>query len=152
MLDLVLVLSPAPDRADSDPLMAAAAAAIPGCPSNVVVMRQLPEEDLAAVMAAAAVLCAPSLSEGFGFAPLEAMACGTAVVAADRGSLPEVVGDGALLVEPAPEAIASAIGRVVRDRTLADRLRASAVSRAGRFTWEATARGWRDALEEASRR
>ena len=98
------------------------------------------DEDLPSVYTAAAALIAPSPAEGFGLTALEAMACGTPVVAAKRGALPEVCGDAALMVDPwstneMSEAIASVITDKVLARCLGDRGRA----RATRFTWDRTA-------------
>jgi glycosyltransferase involved in cell wall biosynthesis len=95
-----------------------------------------------ALMRGAAVYAFPSVYEGFGLPPLEAMTAGTPVVTTRAGSLPEVVGDAALLVEPGDvDALARAIARVLDDEALADRLRGLGHERAGRFTWDATAAG-----------
>ena len=86
----------------------------------------------------AEVLVFPSLYEGFGLPPLEAMACGCPVAASDAGSLPEVVGDAAVRFDPHdPEAIAAGV-REARSR--AAELAALGLTRAARFTWDATAR------------
>ncbi|MBM3274302.1 MAG: glycosyltransferase, partial [Candidatus Sericytochromatia bacterium] len=70
----------------------------------------------------------------------DAMAAGVPVVAGNRGSLPDVLGDAALLVEPEDvTAISEAIGRVLQDETLAADLRTRGLARAGRFSWEHTA-------------
>ena len=83
----------------------------------------------------------PSLYEGFGLPPLEAMACGTPVVASNVSSLPEVVGDAALLVDPEDvPAIAAAMERIWRDQTLRADLRRRGLARARDFTWDRTAR------------
>jgi glycosyltransferase involved in cell wall biosynthesis len=83
----------------------------------------------------------PSLFEGFGLPPLEAMACATPVAASDRGALAEVCGDAALLFDPEDvEAMTEAIRRVTTDETLRARLRAAGPPHAARFTWRATAR------------
>ena len=88
---------------------------------------------LVALYRGAACLLFPSRAEGFGFPPLEAMACGTPVVAAAAGSLPEVVGDAAPLVEPDDHAgLADAVARVLADPAP---WRARGLARAGRFSW-----------------
>jgi glycosyltransferase involved in cell wall biosynthesis len=84
----------------------------------------------------------PSLYEGFGTPPLEAMACGCPVAASARGSLGEVCGDAALVFDPqSPDAIAEAVDRVVSEPALRERLRADGLSRAADFTWRAAAEG-----------
>ncbi|MFN9660308.1 MAG: glycosyltransferase family 4 protein [Cyanobacteriota bacterium] len=81
-----------------------------------------------------------SLWEGFGLPALEAMACGTPVIAARAGALPEVVGDAALLVDPRnPEAIAAAMARLGREAGLARALGEAGQRRASEFRWERTA-------------
>ncbi|MFQ6001145.1 MAG: glycosyltransferase family 4 protein, partial [Anaerolineae bacterium] len=83
----------------------------------------------------------PSLYEGFGLPPLEAMACGTPVVASDLSSLPEVVGDGALLVPPQEvEALAAAMEKALSDPSLWEELRRKGLERAKRFTWSEAAK------------
>lgn len=96
--------------------------------------------DLPTVYSAASVLCLPSFYEGFGFPPLEAMACGTPAVVADRASLPEVVGEAGLLIDPEhPASIADALCRVLTDSALADDLRQRGLARAAEFQWRRTA-------------
>lgn len=98
----------------------------------------------------ARVLVLPSFDEGFGLPALEAMSLGVPVVAADRGALPEVVGDAGLLVSPDdPEALSSALERVLGDDVLARSLSMRGRERAGRFNWRDTARAARAAFEEA---
>jgi glycosyltransferase involved in cell wall biosynthesis len=90
---------------------------------------------------AAAVFAYPSLYEGFGLPPLEAMACGTPVVTSDATSLPEVVGDAGLMVAPTDEsALADALGRLIDDEPLRARLRAAGPARAAGFGWDSIAR------------
>jgi alpha-1,3-rhamnosyl/mannosyltransferase len=96
---------------------------------------------LPALYSSATAFVFPSLYEGFGLPPLEAMACGVPVVCSNAASLPEVVGDAALLVNPrAAEEIAAAITRVLTDAALRDELRAKSLVRASQFSWERTAR------------
>jgi len=98
-------------------------------------------EDLEGLWALTSAFVFPSLYEGFGLPVLEAMARGVPVVCSNASSLPEIAGDAALLFDPRDEtAIAAAVLRVLRDRTLAERLRASGVERAEEFSWERTAR------------
>jgi len=87
------------------------------------------------------LLVHPSLYEGFGFPPLEAMACGTPVVSSDRASLPEVLGKAAIFVDPEkPDQMAEAIARVLADEELKNRLTADGRSRAACFPLDKMAR------------
>jgi glycosyltransferase involved in cell wall biosynthesis len=98
------------------------------------------DHDLPALYAGAACFVFPSLYEGFGLPPLEAMACGTPVVVADTSSLPEVVDEAGVLVRPRDVAgFEAAIARVVRDDAWARRLGERGRARSRRFTWEAAA-------------
>jgi glycosyltransferase involved in cell wall biosynthesis len=101
----------------------------------------VPDDDLLALYAAAAVFAYPSLYEGFGIPPLEAMACGTPVVASTAGALPEVLGDAALLVDPYDEgALAEALHAAANDRGV---LRRRGIDRAAQYTWaRAAAETW----------
>jgi glycosyltransferase involved in cell wall biosynthesis len=88
--------------------------------------------------------------EGFGLPVLEAMACGLPVVTTDSSSLREVAADAALLVEPgSPEALEEAMGRMLEDGALRDRLSEKGRQRASCFTWEATARRTAQVYEAA---
>ena len=83
------------------------------------------DETVRALYHLAAVVAHPALYEGFGIPPLEAMACGAPVVCSDTSSLPEVVGDAALTVDPLDtEALTEALSRVLQDEALAADLRA----------------------------
>jgi glycosyltransferase involved in cell wall biosynthesis len=97
----------------------------------------VPEEDLPALYNLSDLLVFPSLYEGFGLPPLEAMACGTPVVTSDSSSLPEVVGEAGLMV-PARDSVALAamMGRVLSDAELRRDLVRKGLSRAAQFTWE----------------
>ena len=98
----------------------------------------VPDETLAVLYRLAAVFVFPSLYEGFGLPPLEAMASGTPVVTSNVSSLPEVVGDAAVLVDPYdPRAIADGMRRVLTDSgARAPTLRARGLARARQFSWE----------------
>ncbi len=97
--------------------------------------------DLPALYSGARVLALPSHYEGFGLTALEAMACGTPPVVADRSSLPEVVGDAGILVNPDdPSSIADGLARVLSDDHLYADLRARGLARAAELSWHATAR------------
>ncbi len=112
-----------------------------GLAERVRFLEDVADADLPALVNGAALLCMPSFYEGFGLPALEAMACGTPVVVSDRGSLPEVVGEAAIQVDPdEPEAIAEGIARLLRDPALRARLRKAGLRQAARFTWEQTAR------------
>jgi glycosyltransferase involved in cell wall biosynthesis len=92
-----------------------------------------------------------SLYEGFGYQVLEAMACGTPVVASDTTSIPEIVGDAGLLCPPGDvDAFAAALRRVRDEDGLAAELTWRGLARAAEFTWERTARELAAAVEEAA--
>jgi glycosyltransferase involved in cell wall biosynthesis len=100
----------------------------------------VPDADLPAVYGGATAFAFPSLWEGFGLPVLEAMAAGAPVVASDRGALPELTAGAALLAEPAPGPLAEALGRLLADPSLRERLRAAGLARAAEFSWARTAR------------
>jgi glycosyltransferase involved in cell wall biosynthesis len=106
-------------------------------------IRRLPYQDDAQrrdLLAGASVLAYPSVYEGFGHPPLEAMRAGVPVVASNAGPLPEVLGDAALLPDPRDiDAIADALDRVLRDDTLRAELTTRGRARAARYTWTAAA-------------
>jgi len=97
----------------------------------------VPDRTLAVLYRLAAVFVFPSLYEGFGLPPLEAMASGTPVITSNVSSLPEVVGDAAVLIDPYdPDAIAGAIRRVLEDEDLRRDLRRRGLERARHFSWD----------------
>ena len=105
---------------------------------RVVLTGYLDDARLAAVLAGADLLAYPSLYEGFGFPPLEAMAAGVPVVATSVGSLPEVVGEAGALVPPGDrDALAGAIADVLDDTGRRAELVAAGARQTARFTWEA---------------
>jgi glycosyltransferase involved in cell wall biosynthesis len=101
----------------------------------------VPEAEMPLWYNAATLFVYPSEYEGFGLPPLEALACGTAVVASNASSLPEVVGDAGILVDPKDtDAIANGIQRVLEDETLRSQLAERGPARASEFTWQRMAR------------
>ncbi|MGQ9630788.1 MAG: glycosyltransferase family 4 protein [bacterium] len=109
--------------------------------------------DLPGLYNLAEVFVWPTLYEGFGLPPLEAMACGVPVVTSNTSSIPEVVGDGALKVNPRdPGEIAEAISCVLGDRSLRDSLRKKGLERAKGFTWEECARRTVEVYSEFAKR
>lgn len=100
----------------------------------------VPDGDLAHLYHAAEAFVFPSYLEGFGLPAVEAMACGAAVVASERGSLPEVVGDAGVYFDPQDaEGLAAALRRVLSDDGLRKEMRAKSLRRAPEFTWEKAA-------------
>ena len=112
-----------------------------GLPPEVLCLSHVAEDDLPGLYAGASALLFPSRYEGFGLPALEAMACGTPVIAADGSALHEVVGRAGLLVDPEDaEGWLAAAGRVVRDEALARELVEFGRVRAARFSWDDCAR------------
>jgi glycosyltransferase involved in cell wall biosynthesis len=107
---------------------------------------------LPALYRGAQALIYPSLYEGFGLPPVEAMACGTPVITSNSTSLPEAVGDAAFTVDPVNvEQLASAIERVVLDAALRAELRQRGMAQAARFNWTTTAAQLMQALRQYRR-
>ena len=111
-----------------------------GVEESVIFTGWVSEEDKPALLSEAVAFLFPSLYEGFGLPALEAMACGIPVIASNRSSLPEVVGEGGILVEPTDvEALAEAMGTLLVDDALRAELRRKALAQAAKFSWEKTA-------------
>jgi glycosyltransferase involved in cell wall biosynthesis len=107
-------------------------------------------EALPSLYRGARVLLLPSLAEGFGLTALEAMACGTPVLTSSCSSMPEVVGDAALLVDPLDtSSIADALARLFADDRLVKELAERGVARASLFSWHRTAQAVQAALRAA---
>lgn len=112
-----------------------------GLQERVAFTGTVPDRDLPALYSGALAAVFTSLHEGFGLAPLEAMACGAPLVAYRAGALGEVAGEGALILDaPDEEAFAEALARVIQDERLRQELRARGLARAERFHGERTAR------------
>lgn len=108
--------------------------------SGQIIYRFIEEEDKPAIYSGASVFVFPSLYEGFGLTPLEALSCGAAVVCSNRTSLPEVVGDAAILIDPENvQQMVEAMRSVLTSNELQADLRARALQRAAQFSWRKTA-------------
>jgi glycosyltransferase involved in cell wall biosynthesis len=122
-----------------------------GIERRVHLVGPVSEEDLPALYRGALALVFPSLMEGFGLPPLEAMACGTPVVTSRRTAIPEVVGDAALLVDPLDAAdIRQGIERVVEDCALRNAMRQAGLVRARLFNWDTVAAKVNQVIQDAA--
>jgi glycosyltransferase involved in cell wall biosynthesis len=119
-----------------------------GVTKRVRLLGFVSEDDKRALFWSAEAYAFTSEYEGFGLSPLEAMACGAPVICSNRTSLPEVVGDAGVLVDPTPRNVAAALVRVLNDAPLRRQLAAAGLTRARSFSWERTA----DATVAAYRR
>lgn len=117
----------------------AAIAALPS-PGRIILTGMIPQSDLGTAYQSASIFVFPSYYEGFGLSPLEAMQCGIPVVASNRTSVPEVVGDAGILIDPSdPAMIADALTSVLTDPAYEAELRQRSLNRATNFTWRQTA-------------
>jgi glycosyltransferase involved in cell wall biosynthesis len=148
--DLQLLIAGDPDRQRKpfpDPRPLATELGI----TSQIVYRFVEEKDKATIYSGASLFVFPSLYEGFGLPPLEAMSCGTPVICSNCTSLPEVVGDAAISLDPCDtQAWAEAMKRVLEDSTLQIQLRARGLQRAAQFTWRKTAAETIAVYEEAA--
>lgn len=147
--DLQLFISGDPDRQTGpffpDPRPVAAELGI----TDRIVFRFVEDADKPTIYSGASLFVFPSIYEGFGLDPLEAMSCGAPVVCSNRTSLPEVVGDAAITVDPNDtQALVEAMRRVLTDNELATDLRARSLQRAKQFSWHTTATATLAAYEE----
>jgi glycosyltransferase involved in cell wall biosynthesis len=139
------------DRGVGDALCAIAEEA--DAADAVVKLGSVSETQLLALYRCASAVVYPSVYEGFGLPVLEAMACGTPVIASRAASIPEVVGDAGLLLDPGDGAAwAEAIVNVVNDEKRRTEMRDRGLARAAQFTWERTARMTLDAYRQAAGR
>ena len=117
--------------------------------AEIILPGYIAPEDLPTLYRQAEMLVYPSLYEGFGLPPLEAMACGTPVISSNSTSLPEVVGDAAVTVTPTnTEEIVAAMATLLDDKSLQQRLRQRGLERAKAFTWSRTAERLLDSLSD----
>lgn len=118
--------------------------------TSIILTGYVPESDLPALYSGAVCFVYPSYFEGFGLPPLEAMKCGAPVIVGNKTSLPEVVGDAALMIDPFDvNAIAAAIKRVIADSDFRAELRVKGLERAKQFDWKETARQTLEVYERA---
>lgn len=116
---------------------------------RVLYLDYIKDEDMPAIMSGASALVLPSLYEGFGIPALEAMACGTPVVVSQTSSLPEVVGDAGILVDPLSEdSISDGILKALKDTALAQALKERGIDRAASFGWSSCAAQATQAIEQ----
>jgi glycosyltransferase involved in cell wall biosynthesis len=121
-----------------------------GLEEQVILPGRISEAEKLLLYRIARLYVYPSLYEGFGFTPLEAMACGLPVISSNRSSLPEVVGDGGLVVDPSPDRLSAAIVSLLTDEQQHRDLCARALAQAARFSWARTAQQTREAYWDAS--
>lgn len=110
-----------------------------GLAGRVLLVGKVSDDDRKLLYQGAIACVTPSMYEGFGLTPLEAMACGTPAIVANRTSLPEIVGDAGVIVEPEVDTIADAIIRIMTDPEQRRDLSARAVERAASFSWDRAA-------------
>jgi glycosyltransferase involved in cell wall biosynthesis len=128
-----------------------ALAQFPKLKHRIIAPGFIPDEDLAAIYSGAVAFTFPTLSEGFGIPALEAMQCGLPVISSNTTSMPEVIGDAGILLNPHDQdAWCAAMLRVLRDKDLAAGLRQKSLARAKLFSWqrfiEETLNGYRKSL------
>lgn len=120
---------------------------------NVIKLGYVPDEDMPLLYNLADIFVYPSLYEGFGLPPLEAMACGCPVITSNTSSIPEVVGDAGVMVDPYSIAdLAKAMYEVLTDDKLRENMIKKGLERAKKFSWETCANDTLDVLEEIMRR
>jgi glycosyltransferase involved in cell wall biosynthesis len=122
-----------------------------GIDQRIRFLGNVPNPELRELYCGAEALVYPSASETFGKPIVEAMRCGTPVIASSAGSIPEIAGDAAMLLDSlAPEVFAARVHELLTDRREQDRLGRAGKTRATAFSWEAVAKGFRAALLEAA--
>ncbi len=108
----------------------------------------IPDSDLRSFLAEADLFLYPSKYEGFGFPPLEAMACGTATVSSHAGSLYEVLGNGALTTFPLPKSLAKEVEKIILNPSLKKRMERNAIDQASKYTWNKSAEQHSDLFQK----
>lgn len=114
--------------------------------------KRVSDDDMPAIYSGASVFVYPSIYEGFGIPPLEAMACGVPVVASDNSSLPEACGDAALLVDASSaREISDSILKILTDKDLVSTLRRAGAAQSKRYNWKKSAENLIDIVKEITR-
>jgi glycosyltransferase involved in cell wall biosynthesis len=109
--------------------------------NKIKIINSIPDEDKVYLYNLASLFVYPSFFEGFGFPPLEAMACGTPVIASNNSSLPEIIGEAGILIDPdKPEEIFKAIKEIITKRELRENLIQKSLQKTREFSWQKTAR------------
>lgn len=137
-MDITLALAGRQDTGEFEAVRASAQRQ--GVAESVVSLGYVPRAHLSPLMQGATAFVFPSLYEGYGLAPLEAMASGAVVLSSDRASLSEVVGDGGILLDPqTPKDWVDRVGEMLDDERSTSQLRSRALRRASLFDWNRTA-------------
>jgi glycosyltransferase involved in cell wall biosynthesis len=144
----LVIVGPNPGR---NPAAQQALAGFPRARSRIIIPGYVPDEELAAIYSGATAFLFPSLAEGFGIPPLEAMQCGVPVIASNTTSIPEVVGDAGLLLPPTErDGWCQAMLKIARDANLRSDLAQRSLVRAKLFSWQRftdeTLRGYQASL------
>lgn len=107
---------------------------------KIMLIDAVPDEEKEYIYNLASLFVYPSFFEGFGFPPLEAMRCGVPTIVSNNSSLPEIVGKGAVMIDPdKPDEIAKATREVLADKGLAEKLKIAGMQKAAEFSWQKTA-------------
>ncbi|MFA4817288.1 MAG: glycosyltransferase family 1 protein [Parcubacteria group bacterium] len=115
---------------------------------DILVVNFIPEEDKPFVMNLATLFVYPSIFEGFGFPPLEAMKCGVPVITSNNSSLPEVIGSGGIMVNfDKPDEIEKAMRQILENPQLYEKMKEAGLKKAGEFSWKNTARKFLDIIK-----
>src|SRR5207248_462148 len=119
-----------------------------GIADRVIFTGYLTDDDLVVLLNISTVLVLPSLMEGFGLPAVEAAACGCPVVASKASPLPELLGEGGIFVDPTPDALHSAIAKILGSPELRARMSQATAQAASHLTWDAAARQMIDVMHK----
>jgi len=123
----------------------------PKLKDDIQLIGYVDERDKPALYNLASIFCFPSFYEGFGLPPLEAMACGTPVVTSNNSSLPEIVEDAGLMINPYDtDEFGQTMETLIRDESLRNKLKEKGLSQAEKFRWDETARKTLEVFEKVA--